>query len=120
LAEDALLAIPWSRDIAVATPGPSVIELDRGTRCCDSDISGPQYRQKRIFGQDISLYELLDLVNSKYGKGSKFDHVKFASLTGMGRSKKKKKKNEKNEKLAIQAHDVARCPSFGRVTTSLD
>ena len=61
-------------------PGASVLQLHQGARCCDSDISGPRCRQKRIFGQGISLYELLDLVNFKYGKVSNFDHAKFDSV----------------------------------------
>ena len=88
LTEDALLVTPWARDIAVATPGASVLELHQGARCCDSDISGPRCRQKRIFCQVVNLYDLLDLVNLKYGKALKFHHVVLAYQTGRADRKK--------------------------------
>ena len=63
LSKDALLATSWAQDTALATPVALVQLKEGGDRWCESDISGPRCRQKRIFGQDIKLYDLMDFSN---------------------------------------------------------
>ena len=112
MTNDELLGTSRAKDMSLARSVALVRLKDRGARCCDGDISGPRCRQKRIFGQGFILYKILDLVNLKYEKALKFHYVVLASQTGRADRKKNKNKINKNEKVAIQAHDVARSPSF--------